>query len=200
MSSSPAISNRDAERLAPVESLNAPPLAPPHQVQTWLSRDEAALIDVREPLEFAREHIEGAALLPLSRFDPARLGDRSDRIIVLHCAGGQRSQQAAHKARQAGLEVVELEGGLAGWKKAALPTIVNPRSPIPVMRQVQIATGSLVALGTVLGWLLSPWFLILSGLVGCGLVFAGLSGWCGMAMFLARMPWNRVEVAILGEK
>jgi hypothetical protein len=68
------------------------------------------------------------------------------------------------------------------------------------MRQVQITAGSLVALGTALGWFVSPWFLILSGFVGCGLMFAGLSGWCGMAMMLGRMPWNRVKAPILGEE
>ena len=158
------------------------------------------LIDVREPLEYAREHIEGAALLPLSRFDAARLADREGRVIVLHCQSGQRSPQAACKAREDGCEVVELEGGLAGWKHVGLPTIVNPRAPLPIMRQVQITAGSLVVLGTGLGWLVSPWLLILSGFVGCGLMFAGLSGWCGMAMMLGRMPWNRVKAPILGEE
>jgi len=46
-------------------------------------------------------------------------------------------------------------------------------------------------LGVLLGVLVSPWFLILSGFVGCGLVFAGATGWCGMALLLARLPWNR---------
>ena len=58
------------------------------------------------------------------------------------------------------------------------------------MRQVQIVAGSLVALGVALGVLVSPWMLILPAFVGCGLVFAGVSGWCGMARLLAVMPWN----------
>ena len=60
------------------------------------------------------------------------------------------------------------------------------------MRQVQIVAGSLVLLGVVLGTTVSPLFLLLSGFVGAGLVFAGLSGWCGMAQLLALAPWNRV--------
>jgi len=37
----------------------------------------------------------------------------------------------------------------------------------------------------------SPWFFALSGFVGAGLTFAGLSGTCAMASLLAVMPWNR---------
>jgi rhodanese-related sulfurtransferase len=84
-----------------------------------------------------------------------------------------------------------LEGGLEAWKKAGLPTLVDVNRPIEVMRQVQIAAGSLVLLGVLLAATTSSWFLLLAGLVGAGLVFAGLSGWCGMALLLARAPWNR---------
>jgi hypothetical protein len=59
------------------------------------------------------------------------------------------------------------------------------------MRQVQIAAGSLVLLGTVLGALISPAWLVLSGFVGTGLIFAGISNTCSMALLLARMPWNQ---------
>ena len=59
------------------------------------------------------------------------------------------------------------------------------------MRQVQIVAGSLVLTGVVLGALVSPGFYALSGFVGAGLLFAGASGFCGMARLLAFMPWNR---------
>ena len=62
---------------------------------------------------------------------------------------------------------------------------------IDIMRQVQIAAGSLVLLGVLLGFFVRPEFYLLSGLIGAGLVFAGLSGWCGMAKLLELMPWNR---------
>ena len=58
---------------------------------------------------------------------------------------------------------------------------------------MRIAAGSLVFLGTVLGALVSP-ACLLSGFVGAGLVFAGVTDTCGMAMLLARMPWNRVTL------
>jgi hypothetical protein len=60
------------------------------------------------------------------------------------------------------------------------------------MRQVQIAAGSLVLLGLLLSQAMAPAWILLSWFVGAGLVFAGITGWCGMAQLLARMPWNRV--------
>ncbi|WP_312760251.1 rhodanese family protein, partial [Pulveribacter sp.] len=87
------------------------------------------------------------------------------------------------------------EGGLDGWKRAGLPVLRDTSQPLELQRQVQIAAGSLVALGTALGAGVSPWFLLLPGFVGCGLVFAGVSGFCGMARLLVRMPWNRSAAA-----
>jgi hypothetical protein len=58
------------------------------------------------------------------------------------------------------------------------------------MRQVQIAAGSLVVAGTLLGAFVHPAWLVLSGFVGAGLVFAGITNTCGLALLLARMPWN----------
>jgi len=59
------------------------------------------------------------------------------------------------------------------------------------MRQVQIVVGSLAAIGAILALAVNPWFAILPLFLGCGLLFAGISGTCGMALLLARMPWNR---------
>lgn len=62
------------------------------------------------------------------------------------------------------------------------------------MRQVQITTGLLILTGVVLGWFVNPAFYALSAFVGAGLTFAGATGWCGMAMLLKAMPWNRASV------
>ena len=58
------------------------------------------------------------------------------------------------------------------------------------MRQVQIVAGSLAFAGALLAWLVSPWFIALSGFVGAGLVFAGVTDTCMMAMLLAKLPYN----------
>ena len=59
------------------------------------------------------------------------------------------------------------------------------------MRQVQIAAGILILVGIVLGFVWSPVLFGLSAFVGAGLVVAGTTGWCGMALMLRSLPWNR---------
>jgi hypothetical protein len=49
----------------------------------------------------------------------------------------------------------------------------------------------LVAVGVLLAVVVSRWWLLLPGFVGCGLAFAGFSGFCLMGEAMARMPWNR---------
>jgi rhodanese-related sulfurtransferase len=111
---------------------------------------------------------------------------------VFHCNSGNRTRQAAERLVAVGFEqTYELEGGLVAWKQAGLPVVVDRRAPLPIMRQVQIAAGSLVLLGVILAVLVSPWFMALSAFVGAGLVMAGITGFCGMANLLAHMPWNR---------
>lgn len=164
-------------------------------LKKWLNKKEAILIDVREPGEFAAEHIAGAKLMSLSQFDPSAISQNSDRKIVLQCQSGKRSTQAARKMLEMGFEeVFHLQGGLPTWKAAGYPTVVNKNAPISMFRQVQIVAGSLVFLGTVLGAVVSPWFLILSGFVGAGLVFAGVTNTCAMAMLLAKLPYNQKAV------
>jgi rhodanese-related sulfurtransferase len=129
--------------------------------------------------------------MPLGTLDPARVLARPGRV-VLQCLSGARSRQAGEAVLAAGgTEVWHLAGGLQAWKRAGLPVEGDAGAPLPVMRQVQIVAGSLIVLGFVLGILLAPAWHLLSGFVGAGLVFAGVSGRCGMASLLARLPWNR---------
>ncbi|MGE5150813.1 MAG: rhodanese family protein [Rhodospirillaceae bacterium] len=149
--------------------------------------DGALLVDIREPGEYAREHMPGALNAPLSRLDtlPA-----AARTIIFHSRSGARtSGNALRLAAAAGCEAYILDGGIDAWKKAGLP--VDRREPIAIERQVQITAGALVLTGVLLGIWIAPAFLALSGFVGAGLMFAGISGWCGMAKLLGLMPWNR---------
>jgi rhodanese-related sulfurtransferase len=152
--------------------------------------DEGALlVDVREPDEYAREHVPGARNAPLSRLGalPANA-----KAIVFHCRSGARtSANASRLAATVGCQAYVLEGGIDAWKRAGLPVAVDRDQPIEIMRQVQITAGSLVLAGVLLGIWVAPAFLALSGFVGAGLMFAGISGWCGMARLLGLMPWNR---------
>ena len=87
----------------------------------------------------------------------------------------------------------DLEGGLMARQQAGLPVEKRRGAPLPLRRQVQIAAGSLVLAGVLLSQLVASGWIWLSGFVGVGLVFAGVSGFCGMARLLAVMPWNRVK-------
>ena len=161
-------------------------------VKTWLDSREAVLIDIREGDEYAREHILGAQLVPLSGFDVADFPHDHDKIAVFHCASGNRTCEAAPRILSKGFkEVYQLKDGLAGWKRSGFATHVNRKAPISIMRQVQIAAGSLVLLGVLLGWFVAPWFYGLSAFVGAGLAFAGISGSCAMANLLSLLPYNR---------
>src|SRR5919108_6394420 len=140
-------------------------------LKMWLERGEALLIDVREAPEYAAEHIPEATLLPLSTFDPARVPQEAGKKVVLHCVMGMRSAQAGQKLLDAGFtSIYNFRGGVQAWKDAGYATAHGPRTPLSLQRQVQIVSGSLVLLGTVLGAVASPWFLLLSGMVGAGLV------------------------------
>jgi len=159
--------------------------------------DGAVLVDVREADERAREHVPGTrhhALSKLSTIDTA-----GAKAVIFHCRSGARTAaNAARLAGATGCDAYVLEGGIDAWKKAGLPVTTDMRQPIEIMRQVQITAGSLVLLGVALGIWVAPAFLALSAFVGAGLVFAGVSGWCGMARLLGVMPWNRAVKAALG--
>src|SRR5258705_603668 len=162
-----------------------------------LDRNEALVIDVREPGEFAREHIAGAQSFSLSSFDPSGLP--RDRRLVLCSQWGARSGRALAQLEAAGLhDVAYLDGGLGAWKAAHLPTSIDITQPISIMRQVQITAGSLVVLGAVLAALVSPWFILLSGFVGAGFVFAGITDTCMMAILLSKLPYNQPRIFCRG--
>ena len=170
--------------------------ADPGTVKAWLEAGQAVLIDIREPDEYAREHIPGARLVPLSGFDATEFPEDHDKIGVFHCASGTRTCDAAPQILRTGFrEVYHLHGGLRAWEKAGLAVNRNRKAPISIMRQVQIVAGSLVLLGAVLALLVSPWFALLSAFVGGGLAVAGATGTCLMANMLSMLPYNRRALA-----
>jgi rhodanese-related sulfurtransferase len=166
-------------------------------LKSWLDKGEAVLFDVREADEHAREHIAGANLTPLSRFDATRLANDNDKIMVFHCRSGNRTAQAAPQLLTCGSgEIYHLQGGIEAWKKAGFPVNFNAKQPISIMRQVQIVAGSLVVLGIVLAAFVSPWFALLSGFVGAGLAMSGITGTCLMATMLGALPYNRRTMTV----
>lgn len=148
------------------------------------------VLDVRTPLEFESERLEGSRLIPLDV-----LPERVDEIpegtdVVVVCRTGVRATIAAEALARSGRRAQVLEGGVQAWRRAKLP-LREGRKRIPVDRQVQMIAGSMVLTGVLLGAFVNPWFLLLAGFFGAGLTFAGASGYCGLAMVLFKMPWNR---------
>ncbi|MCC6662057.1 MAG: rhodanese-like domain-containing protein [Phycisphaerales bacterium] len=152
------------------------------------------LIDVRTPAEFQMLHARGARSRPLATLDPpsifAERGGRNEPLYVI-CQTGSRARQACERLAAAGLGgAVVVDGGTAAWERAGGP-VVRGRRVMSLERQVRIAAGSLVLLGSILALTVDPWMGLLPAFIGAGLVFSGVTDTCGMAMVLARMPWNQ---------
>lgn len=172
-------------------------LAPitPRGLKQRLDAGEAILIDVRESDEHAREHIIGARLAPLSALDRHDFDRDRGKAAVFHCKSGARTQANGAALLARGFpQSFFLEGGIEAWKAAGLPVHTNPKAPVEIMRQVLMVAGSIVLTGVLLGALAHPAFLTVSAFMGAGLLFAGATGWCGLAMLLRTMPWNRAEL------
>jgi rhodanese-related sulfurtransferase len=176
----PSLSTNSAERISAQD------------LADQLGSKRVAVIDVREPMEYASGHIAGSLNVPLARLHQA---DLPQGPLVLVCQSGNRSAKGVRTLLERGTShpISDLEGGLPSWQQAGLPVRRLANAPLPLMRQVQIAAGSLVLLGLILSHVAGPAWILLSWFVGAGLVFAGVSGFCGMARLLALMPWNRVH-------
>lgn len=159
-----------------------------------LQTSGALIIDIRQPDEFRREHLPGAISFPLADLLAGKsLNISTAQKVIFHCQSGMRTEQNREvltRAAAPGTALI-LDGGLNSWKRARLPLEQDKRLPRPVMQQVQIVAGGLILTGQLLGFALHPAFFLLATFVGAGLLFAGLSGWCGMALLLAKMPWNK---------
>lgn len=92
-------------------------------IRQWLGAGEVMLLDVREPNEYAAEHIAGAIHMPLSSFDPSRVQVPEGRKLVIHCRSGNRCGMAAARLVAAGFEgeITRMQGGIMGWKMAGGP-------------------------------------------------------------------------------
>lgn len=167
------------------------------QLAQLLENQSVDLIDVRTPAEFREIHVTEARNVPLDRLDPQSVrqagttGD--DEPVYVICRSGNRSTKACDQLQKAGLtNVVNVEGGVNAWEAEGLP-VVRGKKAMSLERQVRIAAGLLVLIGSLLGLFVNIYFVLLAAFVGAGLVFAGVTDTCGMAMLLARMPWNRVS-------
>jgi rhodanese-related sulfurtransferase len=178
--------------------MNVPTISPVELQEEIQNGRGVELLDVRTPVEFREVHATPARNVPLDRLQPeqflASRSGRRDKPIYVICRTGNRARQAAVKLLAAGVEsVVNVEGGTQAWEQRGLP-VIRGKKVISLERQVRIGAGSLVLVGAVLSWQVNPAWIGLSAFVGGGLIFSGVTDYCGMAMLLARMPWNRCPI------
>lgn len=162
-------------------------------LKNWMDNGQAVLVDVREPAEHSAESIKGAKLLPLASVRKSALPDCAGKKLVIHCRKGGRGGSACEKllAEDPELEIYNLEGGIEAWRAVGLAVKNSGKAFLPLDRQVQLTVGVTVLVASVLGYFVNPLFFLLSGFCGAGLTVAGLTGFCGLAILMAKMPWNQ---------
>lgn len=161
------------------------------EYRTLKDAPNVVVLDVRDRNEFAEAHESGSTNFPLGEITAASaaalLKSREigpEKTIVLLCARGMRAQKAAEAlSTLVPNKLAVVEGGRAALAPAD--------APMSIERQVRIAAGSLVLLGVLGSLFIHPAMLFISGFVGAGLVFAGITDWCGMGLLMMKMPWNR---------
>ncbi|MGE4350268.1 MAG: rhodanese-like domain-containing protein [Candidatus Berkiella sp.] len=170
---------------------------------------QGIILDVRTKMEHAEKHIGfDHTHVPLNELKPTELmqhhGLPKDAQVYILCRSGQRASQAAEKfAAEGYCNVNVVEGGITACERCGhdlkgygTQTSINQtkiRKPISLERQVRIAAGLFVTLGTILALSISSIFSLIPLFVGCGLIFAGITDRCGMALILTKAPWNKIE-------
>ena len=166
----------------------------PAELKSLLEKPELIhLIDVRTSREYQEVHLSEAVNIPLDRMKPDSLPNDGHPIVFV-CKSGMRGRTAAEKSSTCRKNVYNVDGGTDACVVANLP-VVRGKKAMSLERQVRIAAGCLVLVGVSLAYLVHPACIFLSAFVGAGLVFAGVTDTCGMAMLLAKMPWNQCSTA-----
>ena len=100
------------------------PWVNPTQATHLINREDAFVIDVREPGEYAAGHVLGAKNVPLARLETGagELVKKKDRPVIVYCDGGDRSGKAIAALKKQGYtRLANLSGGLGAWQQAGLP-------------------------------------------------------------------------------
>ncbi len=161
-------------------------------IESESSNSTVDFINVCTSAEYKEKHIKGVRSVPLDTLN-TRVGEfNKKKTIYIHCRSGNRGRQAIEKLQSLGVtaELVNVEGGILAWEEAGYET-GSHTNRLPVMRQVFIAAGALVFAGSLLAYFLGDTFLLIPLFVSLGLMVSGVTGWCGMALMLGKMPWNK---------
>lgn len=176
------------------ENLPLPVSLEPADLRELLQRQAAlTLIDVRTPAEFASAHIPGSYNVPLDQLPEHAdlLRAVSGEPVVLICRSGGRARQAEMTLLEAVWPRVHVpEGGIAAWEGQQFP-LGRGATRWSLERQVRGVAGGLVLAGVLAGWLVWRPLTALAAAIGGGLACSAITDTCGLAMLLARLPYNR---------
>lgn len=182
----------------------------PAQELGHIDPNQGIIIDVRTHMEHAEKHVDfGHALVPLDELNPRdfmmRHGLDEDSSVYILCRSGKRAAQAAEQFTAAGYRhVYVIEGGIIACEEcghkikgygAGDVSADKSRGLISLERQVRITAGLFAAVGAALALGVNSMFAVIPLFVGGGLVFAGVTDRCGMALILTKAPWNRKQSA-----
>jgi rhodanese-related sulfurtransferase len=103
-----------------------PPSTSAQEAHDALARGEAVILDVRERHEWKAGHAPGSQNIPLSSLRASTSELAQERRYIAVCRSGSRSRSATAQLRAAGIEAVNLKGGMASWRRAGLP--LEPRN------------------------------------------------------------------------
>jgi rhodanese-related sulfurtransferase len=188
--------------------MTVPHTAAPAAIGT-LSHDAGIILDVRTAMEHNEKRLAAPhAHIPLDQLKPddfmMRHGLDKDSAVYIVCRSGKRAAQAADKFSASGYHNIHIvDGGLIACEDQGLAVhgaatssttqTTTKKAPLTLERQVRIAAGLIAATGAALTLTLNPLFALIPLFVGCGLVFAGVTDRCGMALVLTKAPWNKSE-------
>lgn len=161
-------------------------------IESEANNPTVAFINVCTAAEYKEKHIKGVRSVPLDSLSSHLHELNQKKTVYIHCRSGNRGRQAIEKLQSLGVtaELVNVEGGLLAWEEAGFET-GSHTSRLPIMRQVFIGAGGMVLVGIILTHFFQYNFLLLPLVVSLGLLVSGITGWCGLALLLSKMPWNK---------
>ena len=166
------------------------------QFNQRLRTEALCLLDVRTAAEVRNDALTGIIEVPVDQLDAetfkATLQQKNHAgPVYLICQSGRRAEMAASKLAN-GIDnpLVIVEGGMTAIRQKNQRNTGSGKM-ISLERQVRIAVGSLIILTVLAGFIFSPIWFGLTGLMGLGLLYAGITDNCMLGMLMAKAPWNR---------
>ncbi len=164
---------------------------------------KTVVLDVRPSFEYGEGHIKGAESYPLEYFSAdgfiqnVCVQNPTLPTIYITCASGTQAKETCELLAAAGYEYLAfVKGGMRAWNAAGLPVQrlkdgFFPTTQMDIAQQIQIAVGSIVAIGTLLGTFVNTGFLAIPLLAGVGFAYEGFCGTQYLKDALLNMSWNK---------